>query len=372
MRRFVLTGVTGLAISIVAMAGILSFTGGTDDPETPQPVETKMEVPTNADSSDPAQENRALELNPDTIPQTIDTGGAGQVAVPGDFAWLEGDLDALEARVAESLNSIENASPTASRALLQLTWLADEVLLEERLALSPIEDIARGDRVLAEKVVALPWLADDVQGEELLALESIRDIVREDPELARTVVDAPWTAKAVTGELRFTLAVDSDISRNDVALAQRIVESPAVADGMSSAELAELSNSDNYYYERIQEEAPDLADALSKTPWVAGSASGGRAEIRPAAALLAAPLPTDLTSHELWALYVFRLIAGIDESLALRVAAYPWLTDGISLAEEDVLLALAEIARKTLPWPTAYSGSPCWKRRLPLSVPGPS
>ena len=60
MRRFVLTGVTGLAISIVAMAGILSFTGGADDPETPQPVETKMEVPTNADSSDPAQENRVL------------------------------------------------------------------------------------------------------------------------------------------------------------------------------------------------------------------------------------------------------------------------------------------------------------------------
>ena len=352
MRRAVARGLALFAVCFLALAGTLSCTGS-DEPDASPPTETAREAPAN--NSAPAETQGGAPQTsvgtgafPTNISPVSGTGGSPQPAVPGDLAWQDGSLDLLEEKAAEALINIESAAPAAASTLLALPWVADEVLLEERLALPRMEAIARQNPVLAEKVIALPWLADDVDGEELLALESIRDIAQRDAGLASAVVEAPWAAESVTSELRFTLAVVSDISGDDPALARRIAASPGTADGISSAELAQLTNSENYYLDRIRDEAPALAQELSEMPWVARNVTGASTDTRPAAGLLAAPLATDLTSHELWALYVFRVLAGIDEPLALRVAKFSWLYDGMSRAEEDVLIALGEIAKEDL------------------------
>lgn len=333
-----------LAVFILAMAGTLSCTSDNESPETSPAPQPAGEAPTVGALSPPGQGSTPQISVASDTPPVAETGGSGQLAATGDFPWQDGSLDLLEGPAAESLVNIERTAPAAAGLLLELPWVADEVLLEERLALPSMEEIARKDPALAASVVSLPWLTDDLQGEELLALESIRDIAQQDAELARVVVAAPWAAEEVTSQLRFTLAVVSDISGDDMALARRIAESGEASDGVSGAELVQLTNSENYYLERIREEAPELALELSNMPWVAGSVAGGGMQTRPSAGLLAAPLATDLTSHELWALYVFRKLAEIDESLARRVATFNWLYDSLSRNEEDVLIALGEIA----------------------------
>ncbi|MDE2779201.1 MAG: hypothetical protein OXI91_05935 [Chloroflexota bacterium] len=352
MRRAVVRALTILAVTVLAIAGTLSCSGDSDGPDASSPVGTAGQTPSN--NAAPAQSQggtpQALvgaDASTGTLPGSA-TVSSSQLTGPGDLAWQDGSLDLLEERVAASLIAIENSAPAAAGVLLALPWVADEVMLEERLALPRMEEIAREDPALAQKVVALPWLADDVDGQELLALESITDITKQDVGLARAVVEAPWTAQEVTSELRLTLAVIADISGNDPALARRIAGSAQAADGISGADLVQLTNSENYYFDRIREEAPDLARELSGMPWVARNVTGARIESQPAVGLLAAPLATDLTSHELWALYVFRVLAGVDESLALRVATFSWLSDGMSRDEEDILIALAEIAEEDL------------------------
>jgi len=349
MRRAAANALAILAVTVLALLGTVSCSGDSDGPDASPPVRTAQEA-TSRDGAQAQDQGETPQANVGTgesatgASQVSDAGGASQPAAPGSFAWQDGSLDLLEEKVAESLADIENSAPAAAGALLSLPWVADEVLLEERLALPRMAEIALEDPALAQRVVALPWLADDVNGEDLLALESIADITQRDVALARAVVEAPWAAGAVTSELRLTLAVIADISGDDAALASRIAGSAEAADGISGADLAQLTNSENYYFERIREEAPDLAQELSRMPWVARSGTGARTETRPSAGLLAAPLATDLTSHELWALYVFRVLAGVDESLARRVATFSWLSDGLSRAEEDVLIALGEIA----------------------------
>ena len=358
MKGAAIRGLAILAVSFLALSGALACTGDSDGPDATPPVETARETPTNNATSaqnqgDTPQPSVGSDVSStgtsstDTLPGSA-TGGSSQLTAPGGLAWQDGSLDLLEEKVAESLIAIENSAPAATGVLLELPWVADEVMLEERLALPRMEEIAREDPSLAQKVVALPWLADDVDGEELLALESIADITQQDVVLARAVLEAPWVAEEVTSELRLTLAVISDISGDDVALARSIAQSAEAEDGISAADLAQLTDSENYYFDRIREEAPALAQDLSGLTWVARNVTGSRMETRPAAGLLASPLATDLTSHELWAFYVFRVLARVDEPLARRVAAFAWLSDGMSRDEEDILIALAEIAEEDL------------------------
>lgn len=353
MKGAAIRGLAILAVSFLALSGALACTGDSDGPDATPPVDTARETPSNDATSaqsrgDTPQASVGTDTSATDSSPVSGTGGSGQLAALGDLAWQDGSLDLLEERAAESLIAIENSAPAAAGVLLALPWVADEVMLEERLALPQMEEIAREDPALAQKVVALPWLADDVDGEELLALESIRDISQRDTTLARAVVEAPWTAQGVTSELRLTLAVIADISGDDPALARRIAQSPEAADGISGADLVQLTNSENYYFERIREEAPDLAQELSRMPWVARNLTGARIESQPSAGLLASPLATDLTSHELWALYVFRVLAEVDGSLARLVATFSWLYDGMSRDEEDILIALAAIAGEDL------------------------
>jgi hypothetical protein len=56
----------------------------------------------------------------------------------------------------ESLEAIERSDPSTAEAVQQLPWLADELQLEERLALVSIKDIAAANPELARSVVGLP------------------------------------------------------------------------------------------------------------------------------------------------------------------------------------------------------------------------
>ena len=126
-----------------------------------------------------------------------------------------------------------------------------------------------------------------------------------------------------------------------------MAESAALADGISGAELAAFTGSDNYYLERIERESSAVEEIVKGYAWISGSASRTGGVRGPD--VLASPLLNDgLTDYERWGLASIAGISRLDVALGERVANWSWIADGITREESYGLQRLESIARGDL------------------------
>ncbi|MDE2938954.1 MAG: leucine-rich repeat domain-containing protein [Chloroflexota bacterium] len=344
----------GVAVSLVGVAAVVGFLllAGDDGPsETATTSSGSSETARGQDATSSATESptgtpiRAsgtLGLGSEQLPQQL----LEQEALP-TLPWQEDDLTDLEASVAESLAAIESAAPRAAWTLIDVEWLADEMTLDDALAITVFQGLAEVAPGLAGEVAGLPWLADELEDEEVLALAAMGDLAAVGPEALAAVLETEWLRDGIGEQDQFTLAILKDIAEEDLVLAQRMAESPDLADGISGAELAAFTGSDNYYLERIERESPAVAEIVKGYSWISGSASrtgGGRGPN-----MLASPLLDDgLTRDARWGLSSIANISRLDEALGERVANWSWVADGITREESHALQTMGAIARRDI------------------------
>lgn len=71
-----------------------------------------------------------------------------------------------------------------------MDWLADEMTLDDAVAITVFQRLAKVAPELAGQVASLPWLADELEDDEVLALAAIGDLAATGPE---TLAAAPET-----------------------------------------------------------------------------------------------------------------------------------------------------------------------------------
>ena len=292
----------------------------------------------------PATLPRATEAPPPTLAeaipatQTLDTLGRDVPVAEGQFPWTADGLNDLEQSTVQFLDEIRRDSPDTVETLLRWYWLTDELTVGESLVIPPIQAIAKEDDSLAQRLVGLPWLADSVSEEELQIIVQLRDIAERDSPLATLLVDTYWFADGASEVAQLTLSVVLDAGTDeDPSLVGRIVDTGVLSDGITSAELAIITGTPNYYLDRLEREYPATAEIVGAYPWASGGTSHRLAPTSSNSGLLAFPLMSNGTTElETYAIRIIWSIANHDEALSQRVATYPWVADGIT--EEEILL----------------------------------
>ena len=313
-------GVVAAAVIAVALIVLLIMRGG----PTAAPVE---------ESRQPAS-----TLPVSTTPEALQSLPA--------LPWQEDGLNDLEEVAAQSLEVIREADPATALTLSALPWLADEMLLHELAVLGHIEEIAKADPALARQVAALPWLAEEggISGAKLAVLAEVRELAVTDSALAKELAVPAWLDDEVTHTDVITLAIIRSMAQEDPELARRAARAPGTADGISEAELEDLTGSDNYFLELLERDHPDIAEIVRGYDWSSRDASGNR---KRTSGLLAHPLSRPAGQETPWnsmSLLAINDIAGIDTSLGQKVATLPWVADGTTETEYLVLHAFWRIA----------------------------
>ena len=322
-NRIVIPAAVAATIAAVVVVVVLLVSGGPGA----APDQPPLVVETPASPASPASLSGATRTVESRVALDSDT-----VPSEGELPWVVDGLTDLERNTSESLNVIRRESPDTADGLLRWAWLTDEVTVDEGLVVPLIQDIAMRDDALAGRVVGLPWLADGVSPQELDILAKLNDIALKDASVAGALVDAPWITGGSGDIAQFTLSViDDAFTDEDSSLAQRIVDSGALADGITSEELARLTGSANYYLERLEREYPATAEILRGHSWVSDGASRRSSGVSPSRGLLAHPVPFQGTSEtEFRTLQIMWAIANLDAGLSQRVASLPWVADGVT------------------------------------------
>ena len=373
--------VAGIAVVVVVLAGFAIFlfaTGGEDGRQadstlqdsvaTGQAAKAGASVDAAAGSSGPElapQDNASPGQQQGDIvvsPVTNRPGGpATGEFVPGipqqageapQHPWQEDGLTDLEAEVAGFLAEISGISPQVGTALAGVDWLADEMTLEEGIAVPLFRDMAATDPDLALMIVTLPWVDDyQLEEDELMVLFQLGEIASAQPELARSLAGSLLLAGEITLSQEVTIAIVQGVAVEDPELAQRMAESPELSDGIDAKEMTAFTGNESYFLEQIERYSPATADVLERYAWVSdltsrylepnGHSSPG--------VLASPPLQSDASG--LYGQSSLRFIvelARLDPALSERVAAYPWVADKVTDLEVRVLWTLFYLAHNDL------------------------
>ncbi len=267
-----------------------------------------------------------------------------------ELPWQADGLTDIERVVDSSLRRIQDTAPEAAIVLASLPWVGNEMTLEDRLAVPVIAEIALADPDLAARVVNLPWLADDLlEDHELSSLNQLNSIAAIESGLAKSLVDAPFQEGGISLSEQLTLVVVLDVAEEDLALARKIANSPEVADGINVEEMASLTGTDSYFLDALERDHPAVAEVVHGYSWLPLGISRHQELQATGTGLLAFPLSQQRNRY-LEQLVISRIkqIAETDESLALRVAAYWWLEDGVTRYESWTVYYIARLAEVNL------------------------
>ncbi len=367
--------IAGVAVVFLVLAGFAVFlvTRGDDSRQAETTPSNSMATDQPGDSG-PSVSPGPGSPGTETAPQVAESPGQTQEGIivspttnrvggptTGEFSpvilqgegeapqhpWQEDGLTDLESDVAANLTEINSIAPQAGTALAGVGWLADEMTLDEGVALTYIRDIAARDPDLALTVVNLPWIDDDqLEEEEESVLVQLSEIATVHPKLALSLAGSPLLSGEVTLSEEATISIVQGVAADDLELAQRMAESPELADGIDATELAAFTGSDNYFLDQIKLLSPALADILEGYAWVTSLTSRNPSQ------------EDDSQRYERYVLGDLYWLARLDPALAERVGGYPWLADGVTDLESRIPSTLEYTARNNLEVARRVAGFP--------------
>ena len=200
----------------------------------------------------------------------------------------------------------------------------------------------------------IPWFATPPDEVHRRMKEQIMDLWRLDPVLADTVAHFPSIVDGVDGRDRQTLGILVRAAVWDTEVAQRLSQVGWIADGITSSESDAFESLD-----RLIDHSPDFASFLVSLPWIADGINepesrimyllpdAVRTDSRSTVALITLPWVEDLinageTSQTPALLAMFE-IALTNPAFAWQLASLPWVSDGLTRGEFEILVGLKSI-----------------------------
>jgi len=174
---------------------------------------------------------------------------------------------------------------------------------------------------LGAAVAKLPWLGDEVTEAEQLLLEELASLTREYPGLSVKAAAFPWmnTLNGVGPQAHQGVAAIRLAATVDMELAEFLSGYRWLPDGITPTEaiaLAEIAD--------LASQDPDIAELLASSE---GFVSGGTIQhVAKGAGHLSG---------------IYRA----DPALGRKVAAYPWIADGVTRIEAGALFGIDELLR---------------------------
>ena len=219
-----------------------------------------------------------------------------------------------------------------------LPWASNPPDKQHQLAAQALADIWRQDVALARELAGLPWIAGGLQYQASDILSDVRDMVVINPASTDQEVIAshlspilPWAQEPPDVWHRLASETLADIWLHDAEIAGELAAMPWIADGVTEGELYGLGG------------LLDLRDTIADHPSLAER-------------LLQHWRAHGYADLVFWHVYVTSLV---DEGLAIHLLEMPWVADGLSQPESNILDTLngrlpvdAQLARwvYNLPW----------------------
>ena len=189
--------------------------------------------------------------------------------------WVADGLTAQEEFATDALHTIADASEAAFWELIGKSWLSDQLVLEERLALYELRDIANSYGPHATDVlrhiVVMPFM-ETIEDDDSSALSTIAMMAGESPEIAAQQILSSEPLVDITDEMTRGVAV----RYMDPAVAEFIRGMSWFQDGVTFG--AEDLHAIHFYL--LARESPELFDELAAKPWIGETSIASRQIIK--------------------------------------------------------------------------------------------
>ena len=242
------------------------------------------------------------------------------------FEWIDDGINEFEGEAVEAVvATIVVLGPGYSDARSEYLEFARASRMGSREDLLGFEQINRLivlDQIVGMQAARLPWVGGALYDAELRLFAKVEEIVVARPLFAGLVLDLPWVVDGVeVGEVTTVTRLLAVWEANPGA-AEEIAMLPWLGDGLDGIEMSTVEEIGEFYGELLGE-SQIVADAFI------GSAGG---------IIVEPPLEVSTVMNALGR------IARLDGEMGLAVMRFEWLTDGVSEGEFGLLGFVAELA----------------------------
>lgn len=353
-HRFALGGAT-ICLAFVATIFISACTGGTQPAASPSPsvmptattagtaATPAAAAPGTTHAIPTALPSATKPLSPYVAPIPTLTPTPTPPATASPAPQATPTANAVPPQPTPQLQPTVAPTPTAQEIVDAnlshvLPWASNPPDKQHQLAAQALADIWRQDVALAGELAGLPWIAGGLQHQASDILSDVRDMVIINPASTDKEVIAshlspilPWAQEPPDVWHRLASETLADIWLHDAEIAGELAAMSWIADGVTGGELYGLGG------------LLDLRDTIADHP-------------RLAERLLQRWRAHGYADSVFWHVYVTSLV---DEGLAIHLLEMPWVADGLSQPESNILSTLngrlpvdAQLARwvYNLPW----------------------
>ncbi len=242
------------------------------------------------------------------------------------FEWIDDGINEFEGEAVEAVvATIVVLGPGYSDARSEYLEFARASRMGSREDLLGFEQINRLivlDQIVGMQAARLPWVGGALYDAELRLFAKVEEIVVARPLFAGLVLDLPWVVDGVeVGEVTTVTRLLAVWEANPGA-AEEIATWPWLSDGLDGNEVRAVEEIGEFYGELIVS-SPVVADEFI------GFAGG---------IIVEAPLGVSTVSNALGR------IARLDGEMGLAVMRFEWLVDGVSEGELGLLGFVADLA----------------------------
>ena len=242
------------------------------------------------------------------------------------FGWIDDGINEFEGEAVEEVVATmvvlgsENAKSRSG--YLEFAWASSMGSREDLLGFEQINRLIALDQIVGMQAARLPWVGGRLYDAESRLFTKVEEIVVARPLFAGLVLDLPWVVDGVeVGEVATVTRLFAVWEANPGA-AEEIAMWTWLGDGLDGNEMSTVEEIGEFY-----------GELLVGSPVVADEFIGivGVISVEP-------PLEVSTVANALGR------IARLDGEMGLAVMRFEWLTDGVSEGEFGLLGFVAELA----------------------------
>ena len=242
------------------------------------------------------------------------------------FGWIDDGINEFEGEAVEAvvativLLGFENSQ--IRNEYLQFAWASRMDSRDDLLGFEQINRLIALDEFVGLQATRLPWVGGALYEAESRLLANVEEIVVARPLFAELILNLPWVVDSVEVDDLATVARLLAVWEANPGMAEETAMWPWLSDGLEADEMRAVEEIGEFYGELIVS-SPVVADGFI------GFAGG---------IIVEPPLGVSTVMNALGR------IARLDGEMGLAVMRFEWLTDGISEGELGLLGFVADLA----------------------------
>ena len=242
------------------------------------------------------------------------------------FGWIDDGINEFEGEAVEAvvatIVSLGFENSQIRSEYLQFAWASRMDSRDDLLGFEQINRLIALDEFVGLQATRLPWVGGALYEAESRLLANVEEIVVARPLFAELILNLPWVVDSVEVDDLATVARLLAVWEANPGMAEETAMWPWLSDGLEADEMRAVEEIGEFYGELIVS-SPVVADGFI------GFAGG---------IIVEPPLGVSTVMNALGR------IARLDGEMGLAVMRFEWLTDGISEGELGLLGFVADLA----------------------------